>query len=140
MSYIWGNKKQYIMKLRFIFSFLVALLLVGNVSSSSSMLAFSTGGRNVVLKGEIGTDIGRSAVPTTPPITAEVIDKTVRIQFTDAVGAVDISLDGEVQEKLETTTSGQEASISVEGYASGTYLLEFTNASGDCVYGELIVD
>lgn len=128
------------MKLRFIFSFLVALLLVGNVSSSSSMLAFSTGGRNVVLKGEIGTDIGRSAVPTTPPITAEVIDKTVRIQFTDAVGAVDISLDGEVQEKLETTTSGQEASISVEGYASGTYLLEFTNASGDCVYGELIVD
>lgn len=128
------------MKLRFIFSFLVALLLVGNVSSSSSMLAFSTGGRNVVLKGEIGTDIGRSAVPTTPPITAEVIDKTVRIQFTDAVGAVDISLDGEVQEKLETTTSGQETSISVEGYASGTYLLEFTNASGDCVYGELIVD
>lgn len=128
------------MKLRFIFSFLVALLLVGNVSSSSSMLAFSTGGRNVVLKGEIGTDTGRSAVPTTPPITAEVIDKTVRIQFTDAVGAVDISLDGEVQEILETTTSGQETSISVEGYAPGTYLLEFTNASGDCVYGELVVD
>lgn len=128
------------MKLRFIFSFLVTLLLVGNVSSSSSMLAFSTGEKNVVLKGEIGTDAGRSAVPTTPPITAEVIDKTVRIQFTDAVGAVDISLDGEVQEKLETTTSGQEASISVEGYASGTYLLEFTNASGDCVYGELVVD
>lgn len=128
------------MKLRFIFSFLFTLLVVGNVSSSKSMLAFSTGGKNVVLKGEIGTDTGRSETPTVPPITAEVIDKTVYIQFTDAVGTVDILMDGEVQETCNVTNAGQDTAISVEGYEPGTYLLEFKNDLGDYVYGEFIVD
>lgn len=125
------------MKVRFILSFFSLLLLVGGVLANDAV-TYKYSGPKVVLKGEIGRETSRS-VPVIP-IEAIISDDVVHIIFEAPLGTVEILVNGEVQEVCEVTTSGQETSFSVEGWAPGTYTLEFKTPKGGYVSGEFTIE
>ena len=122
------------MKVRLILSFLLALFVTGNVFAFGN-LNTQYDGLDVVLRGEVGRDTNRS-VPTIPIEALIGDDGIVHILFTAPIGKVQIIADGQVQETCEVTTDEYETSFSVQGWAPGTYKLEFRTPDGGYVYGE----
>lgn len=127
------------MKLRFILSLFVAVLLTGN-SYANSSFGIADG---LVLEGEF-SDIGSRSVKPSLPISADVISNVLHIEFSARVGDVSITVTGPAgvvyASSVNVTTTGQQTSFSLEGLAPGAYLLEFKNSHGGYVYGEFIVD
>lgn len=126
------------MKLRFILSFFCLLLLAGDMLANDAV-TYKYNGKKVVLEGEIGTETGRS-VPVTPIEAFLTEENMVSIIFAKPLGTVEILVNGEVQEVCEVTTAGQETSFSVEGWAPGTYTLEFKTPKGGYVSGEFTIE
>lgn len=127
------------MKVRFILSFLAALFIAGNV------IAIEGSDRverrlPLVLKGEVGTETSRS-IPVLP-IEAFISDddNTIEVYFTAILGQVQILVDGEVKEVCQVAVVGQTTTFSVDGWAPGTYKLEFKIAGGGYVYGEFVIE
>lgn len=127
------------MKLRFILSLFVAVLLAGN-SYANSSFGIADG---LVLQGEFSHTGTRSVTPALP-MCADVISNVLHIEFSAPVGDVSITVAGSngvvYATSMDVTTIGQQTSFSLEGLAPGAYLLEFKNSHGGYVYGEFIVD
>lgn len=129
------------MKVRFIFSLLTALFIAGSVFAESELLTPKKyTGPKIVLKGEIGTETGRSAIPLTPIEAILGDDNLVHIIFEAPIGTVQILVDGQVVETCEVTSVEQEAAFSVEGWAPGAYKLEFKTPKGGYVCGEFTIE
>lgn len=127
------------MKLRFILSLFVAILIAGN-SYANTSLGIADG---LVLKGEF-SDTGTRSVKPTLPMSADIISNVLYIDFSAPVGNVAVSVTGPVgivyASTLDVKTGGEHISFSLGGLAPGVYLLEFKNSKGGYVHGEFIVD
>lgn len=126
------------MKVRFILSLFAALFIAGNMIAAE-ISAPQYERVRVVLKGEVGRETSRS-VPVIPIEAFLTDDNMMSILFNAPLGTVEISVNGEVQETCQVTTAGQETSFSVEGWAPGTYTLEFKMPEGGYVYGEFTIE
>lgn len=124
------------MKVRFILSLLVTLLVAGSVLANGDKVS----GKGVVLKGEIGTSTGRSVIPIIP-IKAFVVDNNIiYIQYDAPLGTVQVLVNGQVEETAEVTTVGQETIFSIADLTPGVYKLELKTPKGGYVYGEFEVE
>lgn len=127
------------MKLRFILSLLVAILVAGN-SYANVSLGIADG---LVLKGEF-SDVGSRSVKPALPMSAGIISNVLYIEFSKAVGEVAISVTGPTgivyTLAKDVKVVGEQTSFSLEGLAPGVYLLEFKNSKGGYVHGEFIID
>lgn len=130
------------MRVRIILSLFVAMFAYANVYARVL-------DEDLILKGEYVTEGSRSESPVTPPITGVVSDSSLDVNFSDAIGEVQISVSPLNKSAVATgnsiiidvTSIGQTASISLEGYAPGEYLVEFTSLTGDgYVYGQFTVN
>lgn len=127
------------MKLRFILSLFVAVLLAGN-SYANVSLGIEDG---LVLEGEF-SDVDSRSVNPALPMSADIISNVLFIEFSAPVGDVAITVVGPAgvvyTSSMNVSTFGQQTSFSLEGLIPGAYLLEFKNSRGGYVYGEFIVD
>lgn len=127
------------MKLRFVLSLFVAVLVAGN-SYANNARGIDDG---LVLKGEF-SDVDSRSVKPALPMSADIISNVLFIEFSAPVGDVAITVTGPVgvvyTSSMDVATVGQQTSFSLEGLAPGAYLLEFKNSHGGYVYGEFIVD
>lgn len=126
------------MNLRFFLLLFVALFIGG-----SSVYAHSLKWGDIVLEGEFSNEENRSV--NIAPISACISDNTVYIEFFKGVTDVTITVKNSNNQEVYSTSmvataTNHTASISVAGYASGTYYLEFTNSKGGYVYGLFIVE
>lgn len=130
------------MKVRIILSFLAALFIAGNLSVSAANAAAKDRfhGLDIVLKGEVGTETNRSAVPSLPIDAVLGDDGLVHISFDVPLGAVEVSINGEVVETCDVTTAGQETAFSVIDWEAGVYVLELKTPKGGYVYGEFVIE
>lgn len=127
------------MKVRFIFSFLVALFIAGNT------IAFASTDQvdrrlPIVLKGEVPTTTSRSlpVLPIEASISTD--NNTVDVIFTARLGEVTILVDGQVKEVCQVTAAGQTTSFTIEGWTPGVYKLEFKFAKGGYAEGEIVIE
>lgn len=127
------------MKLRFILSLFVAILVAGN-SYANNSLGIADG---LVLKGEF-SPIGSRSVKPALPMSADIISNVLYIEFSASVGEVAISVTGPIgvvyASNKDVKTVGEQTSFSLEGLVPGVYLLEFKNSQGGYVHGEFIVE
>lgn len=127
------------MKLRFILSLFVAILVAGN-SYANTSLGIADG---LVLEGEF-SDIGSRSVKPALPMSAGIISNVLYIEFSAPVGEVAISLTGPTgivyASKKDVKAVGEQTSFSLEGFVPGVYYLEFKNSQGGYVHGEFIVE
>lgn len=125
------------MKLRFILSLFVAILVAGN---SYANLGIADG---LVLEGEF-SDTGTRSVKPALPMSAGIISNVLYIEFSAPVGDVAISVTGPTgviySSAMDVKIAGEQTSFSVEGLAPGVYRLEFKNSKRGYVYGEFIVE
>lgn len=130
------------MKVRIVLSFLAALFIVGNLSvnAANAIARDRFHGLDIVLKGEVGTETGRSAIPSIPIDAVLGDDGLVHIAFDAPLGTVEVSIDGQVLETCEVTTVGQETAFSVIGWEPGAYVLELKTPKGGYVYGEFVIE
>ena len=127
------------MKVRVILTLLIAFLSSVNVLATNINFndgSFSLTDLPPVLQGEIGTDTGRSAISKIPILVSIADATTFNVEFTKAIGAVEISINGEAIQTCNVKTVGQSTTISVVGYGPGVYTLEFRTPEGGYVYGE----
>lgn len=127
------------MKLRFVLSLLVAVLLAGNSFANNSLGI----GDGLVLEGEF-SQVGSRSVKPALPMSADIISNVLFIEFSAPVGDVAITVTGSVgviyTSSINVVTVGQQTSFSLEGLDPGVYRLEFKNSHGGYVSGEFIVD
>ena len=129
------------MKLRFILSLLVAILVAGNSYANANVsLGIADG---LVLEGEF-SHMGTRSVKPALPMSAGIISNVLYIEFSEAVGEVAISVTGPTgivyASAKDVKAVGEQTSFSLEGLAPGVYLLEFKNSKGGYVHGEFIID
>lgn len=127
------------MRIRFIFTFFVALFV-----SVSAMYASPMRYGDIALGGEF-SDYGSRSVIQTVPISASVKDNVVCVEFFKGVKDVAITVKDDNGDEVYTTSMVASAtnpgiSFSIAGYAPGTYLIEFTNSNGGYVYGHFTVE
>ena len=126
------------MKMRALLTLLIAFLssvnaLAGNIFTDGN---FALTDLPPVLQGEIRNDGGRSAISKIP-INISIADAaTFNVEFTEAIGVVEISIDGKAIKTCDVNTVGQSTTISVADYKPGIYTLEFRTPKGGYVYGE----
>lgn len=126
------------MNVRFFLLLFVALFI-----GSSSMYAHSLKWGDIVLEGEFSNEESRSI--SIVPISACISDNTVYIEFSKGVTDVTITVKNSNNQEVYSTSmvataTEHSASISIAGYAPGTYHLEFTNSKGGYVYGLFVVE
>lgn len=129
------------MKLRFILSLLVAILVAGNSYVNANVsLGIADG---LVLEGEF-SHMGTRSVKPALPMSAGIVSNALCIDFSEAVGEVAIFVTGPTgvvyASKKDVKTVGEQTSFSLEGLVPGVYLLEFKNSQGGYVHGEFIVE
>lgn len=127
------------MRARFIFSFFLALFI-----STGAIYANTLRWGDIILDGEFSEEGSRSIYNT--PINAFLDeDDTVYIEFLKGVTDVTVTVkdsQGKAVYSNSTVASATNpgTSFSVEGYAPGTYVLEFTNSDGGYLQGFFIVE
>lgn len=109
---------------------LIALFcLMANADFSFAMREGGPGD-TIILKGEINP-LGRSQ---SEPITASVDDANLYVDFHADLGSLTITISNATGGVAHTETVYAQASdgvqISLEGFASGSYLVVFSNAQG----------
>ena len=102
--------------------------------------------RPIVLDGEL-IDNGTRSLKPSIPISADIDGTILFIEFTEAIGNVDIAVKEITDAKkevysssMDVTVASQVTSFSIADLTPGTYVLEFTNATGGYVYGQFIVE
>lgn len=127
------------MRARFIFSFFVALFI-----STSAIYADTLRWGDIALEGEF-MDTENRSIQSTPINAYFDEDNTLYIEFSRVVTDINITVkdsQGKAVYSNSTVASATNpgTSVSVAGYAPGTYTLEFTNSDGGYLQGFFIVE
>jgi len=118
----------------------LSLLFIGLFATVNSSVE---GLKEICLIGELDPTDARAYVP--PSITAEQSDNAVLVNFTKALGTVNVIVTSETGEIVYSTAvnvaGASQFSIYTGDFAAGIYLLEFTKTgSKGQVRGEFIVE
>lgn len=130
------------MKVRSILSVLALVFIVASsftLDSKNPPFKNKFPGLPLVLRGEVGTETGRS-ISIIPIEAINGEDGILHIMFLKPLGEVKVLVDGQLQETCQVTTEGQETEFSVAGWASGTYELEFQTTDGGYAYGIFVIE
>lgn len=127
------------MRARFIFSFFMALFI-----STSAIYANTLRWGDIALDGEF-KDTGSRSIQSTPINAYLDEDNTVYVEFSKSVTDVTVTVkdnNGNTIYSNSTVASATNPGISfsVDGYAPGSYILEFTNSDGGYLQGFFIVE
>lgn len=119
---------------------LVSLFLIGCVLTVNSI---TTGGSKAIdMNGEAGWAKTRSVTPTL--VTAQQSDDAVILNFSNAIGALSVSVSSEsevVYSTILNVTDATQFSIYTGGFEVGTYLLEITKPGAEGrLYGEFEIE
>lgn len=129
------------MKLRFILLCFATILCANSMKSlPTSEIVYASETVGVPMKGDFSQKGSRSGDVNVPVIVQIVDNNKVSIQFTKAVGIVEIFIDGELKEAGKVTEVGQVYTFSLEEYNVGKHLLEIKNPFGGYLYGEFIIE
>lgn len=141
------------MKLHYYLILLVLLLISSTVSSTSynkgndfsysgSFISHLIDDYPLYLEGEF-SDTGTRSLQSLP-VEAAISEGILYVEFSTAVGEVNLSIEGAGQ-VVYTSTADVVApwhliSIPLDNYNPGTYKLELTNGDGGYVYGEFTIE
>lgn len=133
------------MKLHYSLILLIGLLISGTINGNSftgSFISQLTEDYPLFLKGEFSQTGARSLQSL--PVEAAVSEGILYVEFSTAVGEVNLSIEGAGQ-VVYTSTADVVApwhliSIPLDNYNPGTYKLELTNGDGGYVYGEFTIE
>lgn len=129
------------MKSRLILFVLVAIWCTSNINAFSSIEGKSADPtKNVPMKGEFSQKGSRRASEPDIPVVVYISNDKIYIEFTKAVGAFNIVIDGELKETGETAQVGEIYVFSLDEYEAGEHLLEVKNPLGGFVYGEFTTE
>lgn len=123
------------MKLKTLFTLVFFSLFIVN------SYAAVKGSYEIYLKGGFDDIDARSI--TAPLIAAQQTDEAVFVNFSKAIGTVNVKISSEDQSVYNATLDVVGASqyvIDITGYEPGVYVIEFTNKSNERIYGEFIIE
>jgi len=120
---------------------LLSLFLIGFVLTVNSITT-GPGTKAIDFGGEANWGKTRSVTPTL--VTGLQSDDAVILNFSSAVGTLNVSISSESEIVYSTTLNVMDAtqfSIYTGGFEVGTYLLEITKPGADgCLYGEFDIE
>lgn len=80
---------------------------------------------------------------TAPLISAQQTEESIIVNFTKALGIVNIKISSDNQNNYEVpleVTASSQFIIDLTGYEPGVYIIEFTRKSNERIYGEFIIE
>ncbi|GAE82979.1 hypothetical protein JCM10512_1222 [Bacteroides reticulotermitis JCM 10512] len=92
------------------------------------------------MKGEFSQRGSRRATEPDIPVVVYINNDKIYIEFTRAVDAFNLSIDGDLEVTGGVAQLGQVFVFSLEGYEAGEHLLEVLNPLGGSVYGEFTTE
>ncbi|MBC8595045.1 DUF3244 domain-containing protein [Oscillospiraceae bacterium N12] len=140
------------MKLHYFLILLVGLSITSTINGTSfsgndisykdSFISQLTENYPLYLEGEFSQSSTRSLQSL--PVEAAISEGILYVEFSTAVGEVNLSIEGAGQ-VVYTSTADVVApwhliSIPLDNYNPGTYKLELTNGDGGYVYGEFTIE